>query len=175
MVRSRGFLLTQRDINSCRQSVSHFLHLENRGHQVALTKFRISSYNLRIETGWYENNPKLEPWKWLCIFCDRQAVENEIHFLLECPLYTNERIPELEACKTYMEHFDNMGIGDTFITSMKNKQIQVIDWTVLFSTIHDGAFQIHYALQSAFWIQCSAINLLNSVLCNKPSEFSALQ
>ncbi len=65
---------------------NHLLHLENKGHQIALTKFRISSHNLRIETGRYENNSKLEPYERLCIFCDRLAIENEFHFLLECPL-----------------------------------------------------------------------------------------
>ncbi len=73
---------------------NHLLHLENRGHQIALTKFRISSHNLRIETGRYENNSKLEPYEGLCIFCDRLDIENEFHFLLEYHLYNNKNSPD---------------------------------------------------------------------------------
>ncbi len=64
---------------------NYLLTLENHGHKIALTKFRISSHNLHIETGRYER-PKLEPHQRLCIYCDMQTVENEFHFLLECPL-----------------------------------------------------------------------------------------
>ncbi len=45
----------------------------NRSHQIALSKFRISSHNLRIETEHYETNPKLESHERLCIYCDRQS------------------------------------------------------------------------------------------------------
>ncbi len=39
---------------------NYLVILENCGHQTALSKFHISSYNLRIEPGIYET-PKLEP------------------------------------------------------------------------------------------------------------------
>ncbi len=67
---------------------NYLLLRENHRHQFALSKFRLSSHNLRIETGCYEN-PKLEPHKRLFIFCDLQEVEDEKHVLLECPLYVD--------------------------------------------------------------------------------------
>ncbi len=45
----------------------------------------ISTYNLRIDTGLHDN-PKLELNETLCIVCAMQVVENEKHFVLECPL-----------------------------------------------------------------------------------------
>ncbi len=69
---------------------NYLLTLENHGHKIALTKFRIGSLNLHIETGRYERT-KLEPHQRLCVYYDMQTVENELHFLLECPLYINEK------------------------------------------------------------------------------------
>ena len=48
----------------------------------AITKLRISSHRLKIETGRYL---KLEVNKRLCNKCDLNKIEDEIHFLLECP------------------------------------------------------------------------------------------
>ena len=105
---------------------TYLITLENRHHQVALTKFRISSHNLRIETGRYENNPKLKPHERFCIFCDMNAVENEIHFLLECPLYVEERYPLLQVCQIEIEQLSELGQEETFIEIMKSKNGKVI-------------------------------------------------
>ena len=48
----------------------------------AITKLRISSHRLKIETGRYL---KLKVNKRLCNKCDLNKIEDEIHFLLECP------------------------------------------------------------------------------------------
>jgi hypothetical protein len=57
-----------------------------------LAKFRTSSHKLNIEIGRYHGIPA-EDRK--CEVCNGGKVENEIHFLLECPLYTEERTPFL--------------------------------------------------------------------------------
>ena len=46
-----------------------------------ITKFRISAHNLEIERGRYKNIPSDQRFCNLC----KNAVEDEIHFLLECP------------------------------------------------------------------------------------------
>ena len=61
-----------------------------------LTKLRISSHNLAIETGRYVKNSNTSSDKRLCFNC--KSVESEFHFLLECDLYVNER----------KEYFDNL-------------------------------------------------------------------
>ncbi len=105
---------------------NHLLTLENRVHQIAVSKFRISSHNLRIETGHYETNPKLEPHERLCIYCDRQIVENEKHFLLECPLYDDDRNALLQICAIEIENCGNIGRENKFIEIMNNKNAIVI-------------------------------------------------
>ncbi len=53
---------------------------------IALARFRISSHNLKIETGRY-SKPKLEVNLRKCIYCDSHETEDEVHFLNKCTLY----------------------------------------------------------------------------------------
>ena len=59
-----------------------------RKYRIALSKFRLSSHNLEIEVGRYNNVPRSDK---ICRFCQMKVIENELHFLLTCPLYTNLR------------------------------------------------------------------------------------
>ena len=54
----------------------------------ALSRSRLSSHNLAIETGRYYNIPKEDR---ICIFCNMFKKESEYHFLLVCPFYTELR------------------------------------------------------------------------------------
>ena len=56
-----------------------------------ITKFRISSHNLEIERGRYKNIPAEQR----CKLCNLD-IEDEIHFLLECPKLANSRCEILE-------------------------------------------------------------------------------
>jgi hypothetical protein len=104
---------------------NYLVNLENHRHQTALSKFRISSHNLRIETGRYET-PKVEPHERLCIFCNQTAVEHEEHFLLECSLYSDERIILYQACHESIENFENLEKEWKFQEIMKCKENNVI-------------------------------------------------
>ena len=52
-----------------------------------MAKLRISDHNLMIETGRYQGLRKEERF---CPFC-KNSVENETHFLLNCPTYESIR------------------------------------------------------------------------------------
>ncbi|XP_060583529.1 uncharacterized protein LOC132739756 [Ruditapes philippinarum] len=56
--------------------------------RISLTKFRLSSHNLAIETGRYENVARENR---LCTNCNLNVIENEFHFLLVCPKYYSLR------------------------------------------------------------------------------------
>ena len=60
---------------------------ENR-YRTALTRFRLSSHDLLIETGRYTN---IERNNRICINCEMNMIENEYHFLLMCPKYRELR------------------------------------------------------------------------------------
>ena len=60
--------------------------------RTALTRFRLSSHRLAIETGRFQNLPRDER---LCTHC-KTIIENEYHFLLTCPLYRDIRLKYLK-------------------------------------------------------------------------------
>ena len=57
-------------------------------YRKALTQFRLSSHDLAIERGRYQNIDRQER---ICNFCTGKLVESEYHFLLVCPLYRELR------------------------------------------------------------------------------------
>ena len=81
----------------------------------ALSRFRLSSHQLMIEKGRYNNIPVDER---ICRFCNMNQLENEYHFLLICPLYHNLRKRYL---KPYYCRWPTLNKFDTLMTS-KNKQ-----------------------------------------------------
>ena len=70
-------------------SPSPYLVLTRKNPSIkALVRFRISSHQLRIKTGRYENIPRNER---ICHFCTSNKIEDENHFLLDCKAYSQIR------------------------------------------------------------------------------------
>ena len=62
--------------------------VKNFKYRKVLSKLRLSNHRLRIETGRFINEP---PENRICIYCNTQSVENEEHFLVQCPAYNHFR------------------------------------------------------------------------------------
>ena len=65
-------------------------------------KLRISSHKLRTETGRYDNIPRDER---LCNLCNCNRIEDETHFLLDCPSFSSIRntfFSKLEPKKPFL-------------------------------------------------------------------------
>ena len=75
------------------------MQVQNTSFRVALTKFRTSSHDLKIERGGYHKPQPVAPHQRFCPHCFTE-VEDEIHFLLVCPLYFNLRLDLLVSCST---------------------------------------------------------------------------
>jgi len=56
-----------------------------------LSRLRCSSHQLKIETGRW-TRPPIPPANRICSNCDLHLVEDEYHFILICPKYSNIRI-----------------------------------------------------------------------------------
>lgn len=54
----------------------------------ALAQLRCGILPLRVETGRFRNEPLTDR---LCVFCNLNEIENEIHFILKCTLYNDLR------------------------------------------------------------------------------------
>ena len=79
--------------------------------RISLSKFRLSSHNLAIERGRYENIPRNER---KCIFCNLNVIESEYHLLLVCPFYIELR---RKYFKPYFCHWPTLNKFDKLMTS----------------------------------------------------------
>jgi hypothetical protein len=62
--------------------------IKKKAHRISLCRFRTSTHTLRVEQGRYQSLNLVDR---TCIYCSLNVLEDEIHFLLECPLYATER------------------------------------------------------------------------------------
>ena len=65
--------------------------IKNPRHRVAISKFRLGSHHLRIETGRH-TVPKTPKNLRLCHVCQTNEIEKEPHFLFSCTRYDNLRV-----------------------------------------------------------------------------------
>ena len=89
--------------------------IANKKYKVAFTRFRLSSHDLQIERGRYENIARAER---ICKCWNMSKIENEYHFLLVCPLFAELR---RKFFKPYFCHWPNINKFDSLMMS-KSKQ-----------------------------------------------------
>ena len=53
-----------------------------------ISKFRLSAHSLKVETGRYDATARENR---LCTMCNLEDIEDEYHFILKCPNYTDIR------------------------------------------------------------------------------------
>ena len=63
--------------------------INDRNLRVILTNLRLSDHELNIEKGRHKNIKRQERLRLCCSL--KKQIENETHFLLECPYYNNLR------------------------------------------------------------------------------------
>ena len=67
--------------------VEHYLNALPNKLRAALSRLRLSSHQLRIETGRYSQNRAQR----ICTLCNKSDIGDEYHFVLVCPIYSNLR------------------------------------------------------------------------------------
>jgi hypothetical protein len=88
------------------------LHVSHEGKRLLLFKFRAGIAPLRIETGRYESNvdiltgrsKKGVPVECRICPCCYSGIEDEMHFLLDCPRYDELRDELVKAYTLYCSH-----------------------------------------------------------------------
>ena len=88
----------------------------NRQNRSLMAQIRCGILPLKIETGRYSNLPVEER---LCDICNLGKVESEIHFMLECPMYSEERLTLYNAAHLDIDN-RNMNDLETFTHLFKN-------------------------------------------------------
>jgi len=88
----------------------YLVHIDNRDKRVLMSKFRIGICPLRIETGRYENDGHrkcISPHERICLVCRHpREIEDEFHFLLQCPTYSRLRCRLLQVVKDILNLSD---------------------------------------------------------------------
>lgn len=97
--------------------------IKNREWKACLSKFRMSSHKLQIETGRH-CNIKVEDR--VCKHCNLNVIEDEKHFLMECPLYSTLREKMTEKIKSMCPNVLHLGIQDQFCWIMSSEIDEII-------------------------------------------------
>jgi hypothetical protein len=93
-----------------------------------ITRLRISSHDLRIESGRY-CRPPLPCDSRICLFCDTGDVESEEHFIMDCSFYVKERNDFLKCLSELSPNIINLNRAEKFkvILSMYNGDVEFIE------------------------------------------------
>ena len=102
-----------------------------RDHRRILAMFRCGNLPLHIETGRFAN-PKIPVEQRTCFHCP-QSVENELHFLIECPFYDDLRRKMLHKAQLCNSDFVTYNTTEKLIFLMNHINMQPI----VASTMHD--------------------------------------
>jgi hypothetical protein len=87
-----------------------------------LTKFRISAHNLNIEKGRYIGT-KVEDR--ICNLC-KNNIEDEVHFLITCPLLEKFREPYIKNIKETYKNFSLLSDENKIIWLLSSEDKQII-------------------------------------------------
>ena len=79
-------------------------------HRKFYTEMRISAHNLEIEKGRYLKIPREDRLCKFCINLGTSVIGDELHFLLQCPLYEDERVKFLRIVSLECPHFVQLPI-----------------------------------------------------------------
>ena len=118
-------LRTYKKIKLCYKQENYLSVIKDYRYIMALARFRISSHNLRIETGRY-SRPKLQVEDRVCIYCDSQETEDEVHFLNRCIYFKNERAILYRKCSKYIDDLYDINDDMVFVQIMTSCEPNVI-------------------------------------------------
>jgi hypothetical protein len=116
-------LRTFRSFKHSHKLADYLTTITNPKTRSELSRFRLSSHKLMIEVGRHTN---IELGQRVCPKCDTQAVEDEKHFLLECPFYNADRAILLNIVKSVSPHIENLTQSDQFIWIMSCQTNNII-------------------------------------------------
>jgi hypothetical protein len=94
-----------------------------RSHRQVLANFRSGSLPLAIETGRYAK-PKVQLNERICIYCNNNCVEDEMHLLMEYEFYSDLRYFLFQKGQQINETFSLLNTVDKFIFLMNDTSVQ---------------------------------------------------
>ena len=99
----------------------------SRENIIAIARLRLSAHKLNIECLRYNNkNNYIPPADRICTNCDLNKIENESHFLVECPNYDALRRPLFNEFISQCNNFSQLDLEDKFVYIMSNENEKCI-------------------------------------------------
>ena len=93
-----------------------YLNIANPDLRKATARLRLSAHRLRIEAGRYNSKNKyVPPSERICPNCDSDDMEDEMHFVLECPKYIMIRTRLFNNISACNKHFMNYNKEQKFV------------------------------------------------------------
>ena len=96
----------------------------NRDQRKVIAKFRSGTLPLAIETGRYAR-PKTPLNDRICKYCSMHTLEDETHFLLDCPFYDDIRYNLFNVASTMHPQFLTLSKNDKLLVLMSSDDIQI--------------------------------------------------
>ena len=131
------------------KSESYLKLFMSRKQRSLFAQTRAGILPLKIETGRFKNIKdsvtvrmrKMKVDERTCEICNSNAVENEIHFICECPVYENYRHRLYEEVSRTDTNFMNLPIQEKFVYLMENEckklSLYIVDiWNVRNSVLY---------------------------------------
>ena len=117
----------------CQENYIEFL--SNKKYQRAISRFWVISHRLGIETGRHEK-PRAPPELRLCKYCESEAVDDELHFLINCDFHLRDRQILFSLLGENIDNFYSLTDIDKFKEILTSQRHDVI--LALGKFIHDG-------------------------------------
>ena len=111
---------------------SYIKSISNRRLQKCLSRFRLSSHCLRIHKGRQERDKygrNTPANKRFCLSCKSGQIDDELHFLFNCPTHTNERENMFSKIQQYLDISQIRSIPEI---ELLNKILNSTDESVLY-------------------------------------------
>ena len=110
-----------------------------------LTRFRISSHKLMVERGRYK---KLDVSQRLCQKCSLNLVEDETHFLFQCPAHASDRNKLISLSSEICLNFSTLQDNEQMIWLLNNENVPVL---IIYATSLQNAHSLcpsqHYHIK----------------------------
>jgi hypothetical protein len=89
----------------------------------SICKIRVGAHSLNIETGRYKNIIRSEK---KCTNCSKGDIEDEKHFIVDCPLYENIRVKFFDKVIDLCPNFRYLDTSSQFVWLFTNEHKQVL-------------------------------------------------
>ena len=96
-------------------------------YRIALSKLRCSSHTLAIEKGRHIK-PRTNISDRLCLYCSNNTIEDEKHFVVQCPFYSEERKQLFKKVHSINPSFVHMSDDEKFVYLFCSNDERILAW-----------------------------------------------